>query len=381
MKWYWRSFVCLFLLFMFVFQANAQPNGTKEVIVTGESLIERENIPAARQRAIEEALRKAVEQGIGIFVSSETVIKNYNTIEDKIYSNSQGYVKNYDVLSENQLGRRFRVSVNAVVSLDIIKKDLMALSILRQQMHYPRLMIVLGTRQGKVDDAARSARIRMEKTFAEKHFDLIDPATSEKLHSNTKMLLDVTKETVIAAKIGLEHHAEIVLTGVIDSENRGKTNTGFDTGFSRLALKVIDPTTAKIFASTEESSTAVGSNLGEALSNSGVKAGEKTAEYASNEIVKWWNDLKNAGISYRITLKNITEYPHAIFFEDTIQTIDNVVSLNERVFGGGFLECDVVYKGKKSDLTKAIFRKIYGQSGFEKMNVKISTGNNIIFLR
>jgi len=361
--------------------SQMERSGVREVIATGESLIDGNNVPDARRRSIDEALRKAVEQGLGVFINSESLVKNYQVIEDKIFANTEGYVKRYDVLSENQLGNRYRTSIKALVSLDSIKKDLVAMALLRQQMHYPRLMILIGTRQGQVDEAARSARVQLEKLFAEKHFDLVDPVTSEKLHNDTKMLLEVTKETVIAAKIGLEHHAEVVLTGIVDSERGGKTNTGFDTAKSRIRLKVIDPTTAKIFASTEESASSVGSGGNEALSSSGAKAGEKAAGYASQEILRWWQELKNAGTAYRITLKNITRYPDAIVFEDSIRSIDNVVSLNERVFGGGFLECDVVYKGEKSQLTKAVFKKLYGKTGFEKLNVEVGTGNNIIFTR
>ena len=153
--------VFLLVTLLFVQSSIAQQKNIKEVIATGESLIEGGNVPVAKKRAIEEALRQAVEQGLGVFISSESLVKNYQIIEDKIFSNSQGYVKSYDVMSEKQLGSRYRVSISALVSLDIIKNDLMAMAILRQQMHNPRLMIVVGTQQGEVDEAARSARVAL----------------------------------------------------------------------------------------------------------------------------------------------------------------------------------------------------------------------------
>jgi hypothetical protein len=338
---------CLFLMLLFVSPVLGQKSGVKEIVVSGESMIEGGNIPAAKQRALEEAWRRAVEQGLGVFINSESLVKNYQLIEDSIFSRAKGYVKTYNILSENQLGNRYRVSIKALVSLDSIKDDLVAIAILRQQMHNPRLMIVVGTRGGRMDAAARSARVRLEKSFAERHFDLIDPAMSERLHNNTKMLLDVTRESVVAAKIGLEHHAEVVLTGIVDSETLGKNNAGFDTARSTLTLRVIDPSTAKIFSSTDESAGGVGMGSSEALSVSGRKAAEKAVSYASEEILKWWQELKSAGISYRITIKNMGKYRYAIVFEDKVKAIGNVVSLYERVFGGGFLECDVVYKGEK----------------------------------
>jgi hypothetical protein len=373
--------VCLIAMLFAITPVMALQKGAREVIATGEGLIENKNIPAARHRAIEEALRRSVEQELGLLISSETIVKNYRTLEDKIFSKSQGYVLKYSILSEHALGNRYRVSIRALVSLESIKNDLMAFGILKQQMHNPRLMIVVGTRSGQVDAAARSVRIQLEKTLAEKHFDLVDPAASERLHNNTKMLLDVTKDTVIAAKMGLDYHAEVVLTGIVDSEHTPKSDISHDKARTTLTLRVIDASTAKILASTEESATGVASRGDEALSRAGVKASERAAIYASNEVQKWWNELKNTGTPYRITLKGVNRYPDAVLFEDTVQSIDNVVSLNERVFGGGFLECDVMYKGKKSNLTRAIFSKLSGKPGFENLNVEITTGNNIILSR
>jgi hypothetical protein len=380
MKNFW--YVVVFLAAVLaVTPGMASQKSAREVIATGESLIENNNIPAARQRAIEEALRKAVEQELGLLINTETMVKNYRTLEDMIFSKSQGYVLKYSILSEHTLGNRYRASIRALVSMESIKDDLMAFGILKQQMHNPRLMIMVGTKKGQVDAAARSVRIQLEKTLAEKHFDLIDPAASERLHNNTKMLLDVTRDTVIAAKMGLDYHAEVVLTGIVDSEHTPKTDISHDKARTTLALRVIDASTAKILASTEESATGIASRGDEALSRAGVKASERAAIYASKEIEKWWKELKNAGIPYRITLKGVNRYADAILFEDTVQSIDNVVSLNERVFGGGFLECDLVYKGKKSNLTRAIFSKLSGKPGFENLNVETTTGNNIILSR
>jgi len=40
----------------------------------------------ARDHAIKDALRKAVEQAVGTFIFSETVVENYEVLSDRIYS-------------------------------------------------------------------------------------------------------------------------------------------------------------------------------------------------------------------------------------------------------------------------------------------------------
>src|SRR5262245_58225033 len=81
--------------------ASAQETKT----VTAEGVASVGNDPGtAHDKAIEDALRRAVEQAVGTMVESETATQNYELLSDKIYSRSQGYVKNYDVLSENTEG-------------------------------------------------------------------------------------------------------------------------------------------------------------------------------------------------------------------------------------------------------------------------------------
>jgi hypothetical protein len=47
----------------------------------------------ARDQAIQDALRKAVEQAVGTLVSSETMVQNFQTLNDKIYTQTQGYIQ------------------------------------------------------------------------------------------------------------------------------------------------------------------------------------------------------------------------------------------------------------------------------------------------
>ncbi|WP_456325503.1 flagellar assembly protein T N-terminal domain-containing protein, partial [Desulfonauticus submarinus] len=139
-KAYWM----IFLMFFFVpllFPANGY--SAKEVVVTGMAPI-MGNQAQARNQALQQALRSAVEQGIGTLIDSSTIVKNYQLLSDKIYSQASGYVKNYQVLSEGPSpdGQMYNVTIKAVVSTESIKNDLRAIGILRQQVGNPRFMTI-----------------------------------------------------------------------------------------------------------------------------------------------------------------------------------------------------------------------------------------------
>ncbi|MEO0224689.1 MAG: hypothetical protein ABIL76_06330, partial [candidate division WOR-3 bacterium] len=67
----------------------------KTIISEGVSSINNVSIDVARDRAISDALRNAIEQALGTYIESQTIIDNYQLIEDNILSKSKGYVKSY----------------------------------------------------------------------------------------------------------------------------------------------------------------------------------------------------------------------------------------------------------------------------------------------
>lgn len=78
-----------------------EPTGEiKEVVAFGTAAITG-TADIARDHAISDALRKAVEQGVGVFINSETAVKNFTLLKDEIYSNAQGYVASYRIIDDD----------------------------------------------------------------------------------------------------------------------------------------------------------------------------------------------------------------------------------------------------------------------------------------
>ena len=78
----------LALLSLVLFGAPAYAEDAVKVEAVGQAAIYGKDVAQARDKAIDDARRKAVEQAIGSMVSSETVTENFQLISDKILSNS-----------------------------------------------------------------------------------------------------------------------------------------------------------------------------------------------------------------------------------------------------------------------------------------------------
>lgn len=78
---------------------------------------------STKEEAIKNALRSAIEQAYGTFVSANTEVLNDELVKDEIVTVSTGNIKTYNVLSSSQSSSGlYDISVQAMVSIDQLTK-------------------------------------------------------------------------------------------------------------------------------------------------------------------------------------------------------------------------------------------------------------------
>ena len=87
--------ILLLLTLAFTITANAQDDKTVTLTVSGQG--------KTQDEAKQVALRSAIEQAFGAFISSKTEILNDKLVKDEIVSVTNGNIQKYDVLSEVQI--------------------------------------------------------------------------------------------------------------------------------------------------------------------------------------------------------------------------------------------------------------------------------------
>jgi hypothetical protein len=107
-----RTVLRAIFIVLFGFSAFAQG----EITVTG--------VGANLNEAKTNAFKNAVEQVIGVLISTELIIKNGELIEENIKTKSQGFVEKYDVSSTSMKNGLFEVTIRAVVSQAELAKEL-----------------------------------------------------------------------------------------------------------------------------------------------------------------------------------------------------------------------------------------------------------------
>ena len=112
------------------------------------------NIQAAYSQSKNSALRNAVETSVGLFVSSKSEINNFNEIQDRIYTFSEGFVNNYVLIGQVMVdSTTVKSQIDACVSLGPIESELRSAKILADELGYPQIGILINNRKCRSDSS------------------------------------------------------------------------------------------------------------------------------------------------------------------------------------------------------------------------------------
>lgn len=108
-----KKFLAIFIFILTIFSTCF----AKSVQVTGHGSTE--------SGAIHNAMRTAIEQELGAFIDSKTLVKNSQVITDEIAANSDGFVSSYEIISKGVENGIFFVTIRAEVNSSAVKTHLM----------------------------------------------------------------------------------------------------------------------------------------------------------------------------------------------------------------------------------------------------------------
>jgi hypothetical protein len=131
----------------------------KTVKAKGMSFFEPGRELVAREKALDEAKRAAVEKAVGTAIESRTAVENFTVVKDQIMSRSAGYLKDIKILEEKKtdLGT-YEIEIEASVEIPELVDDLDRFKKILQWQKNPRISVIVEPNL-KVDyqSAARKA--------------------------------------------------------------------------------------------------------------------------------------------------------------------------------------------------------------------------------
>jgi len=215
----------------------------KEVISEGVSSVVNVDKGVARDRALSDALRNAIEQAVGSYISSQTIVENYQLLQDRIFSKAQGYIKEYIIISEREENNLYRVKIKAKVKEGILKDDLLAIKLLILEKGRPRVLIL--SNEEFLED-------ELTNRFRDNGFPVLDPQMLKKKMKKDILRLELANANDTAlSRMALREGAEMLVIAQYreDLKNIKSAYANINVKNITLTSRIIEPNSAEILAS------------------------------------------------------------------------------------------------------------------------------------
>jgi len=325
----------------------------------------------SREDAIRQAQRLAVGQAVGVFVQSETEIENFRLKKNRVFSRTEGYITKFDVIEERKVRGIYKVKINAVVSLDKIKDDLMAMKILLESLERPKIMILLREDYRGMDNLSMDiARTELSSLLGAKGFDLVDSAQLNDANNREQVRQALAGDKAAARSLGLTLNAQYVILGKAVAQDVGEAyaGTGLKSIQASLELRILQTQTALVLGSVGKTAvTAHISPLTGATTALKKCAQKAVDEYLVATITNSFQDFLNNGLPIKLHITNVKTFREYKRIVSSVQTSDRVVSSKNEGWNkaGGILVLGLRFKGTSEELAELLDGKKLGEKTLE----------------
>ncbi len=366
------TIVLLILFSTFVLNNSLRSDEIKEVIAEGVAPIKNGDIESAKNAALLDAKRNAVDQ-VGSEVISETVVSNYQLVRDRIISKVAGYVHQYKILEEGKRGKNYYVKIRAKVSAEALKNDA---RMIYAQMNKPRIMILITEVKDNKAQLSSQGENALIGFFKEKGFQIVDASRVKAKIERSKLRILAEGNELQAAKLGYREGAEVVITGQVIVSKPESIQGVLYGAKSTVTLRAIDASTGRIYAVETSEGKGVDA-VGEGAVRKAVEDGvRKAAEKIFWKIVKEWNNIQLNGQDIEVTVRGVS-YSSLKRLMKKIKRIKGVKEVIKRSFDKPVAELSVKFLGDPDRLADLLDRMRLGKKHVE-INEVSSGGIEII---
>ena len=353
------KFILVFLLLLVSQPCLAQTN-----------VLTVEGYGSSHSSALSDAKRKAVEQGIGTLIASQTVVKNFQLISDRIYSKADGFVKSYKELgSRQESDGSFVVKIEAEVTaiLDEVVKDQMATELLLQWMRKPRFMFLIDE-ENVGDRSSMVAETEIGRLMDQKGFPVVSRYQIDQIKKRSQALREQSGNIAAAIAVAQKFGAEYIVLGKANAtitDASSMLGDGWVSGKANISAQVIRTDTGEILAQHTYDGAAPEINQATAGMKALKKAAAELSDYLIKETIRKWSLAQTNIRMVSVRIDGITRSQRKLIESFMKTGIEGVQSIHMRSFLLGTADFAVEVAGEPGTLADALDGKELGNITLE----------------
>jgi len=342
-------FIAMILMVSLTLSAGAEDTVT--VTASGSAEIVSGNRDGAKEAALEDAKRMAVEQ-VGSEIIAETVVENFELVKDVVVTKVSGYVKSMEVIDESCSSSMCSVEIEAEVSAKELKDDA---TLIYKEMDKPRVMVLIPetTPSGEIEVKSSVAENTVMEYFKEKGFELVDRNQALANIEADQLRAAATGDEKAATALGARAGAEVIVVGTANTGKAESIRGILYASTPTLSVRALNTGNASIYAT----STEVGKGQGGTPEQAQKTALQETAHRVGKDIfwkiVQAWNKEKLNGIPVELVATGVS-YTSLKGLKKDLESLSEVKEVVQREFAAPSATLTVYIIGDANRLAELI---------------------------
>ena len=357
-----KRFILLFITLLFVVSLSGAPaysaTQTKGDLITveaeGFAPIINGAMNAAREEAKRSAYRDALEKALGAYVTGITEMHNYEVVKDKVFSQTTGIVKKFDIISE-KAREDGMLYITAMCQVGQAALDGVLGPAVLDALGNPRLMVLIDERISEKNSFLSTAESEVMRVFEKAGYLLVDSAQMAVLQEIDLNAIYAKDDPEAYRQIARDFQADVLIYG-----------KAYGSPFSTQRIEGINiygvRSTVQLKAVLSNTAYQLGSETyeerskGVSTEDGAIKGLKIAAEKASNSIVNKiaYSLISGSagGIPGRTIKVRISDlsFKDAMALKENLQGLPGVTGVYQRLFRERKLELDVVSDKNAEDI-------------------------------
>ncbi|MBP2652540.1 MAG: hypothetical protein H6Q73_109 [Firmicutes bacterium] len=318
----------------------------QEVTVSGSG--------ASRDDAIRDALRLAVEQAVGVLISSESRTRNYQLISDEVYTKSLGFVQDYRILSEYP-NKTYTVTATVTVNTDptsALYTRLQQLRLIEVMLRDPRIAVVIPEYFHGSPTPVSGCETVVIQSLRSAGFKHVLDTHQVSDNQKTNLIRAILDGNYQEAKVmATTQQLDFVIIGEATSQYVGDLyDSGVKSSRAHVDARVLKVDTGEIIAAQGFDASGVDITPQSSAQKARVLASSQLAN-AIAELLVQYASVPDKPVT--ITIKQIS-FQKLTALESVLKQIPGVKAVFLRSYNGGIAEIDVTYPGAPKILAETM---------------------------
>lgn len=360
-NWVILGALCSLLLAMPLSRAYAEPVGGG-VEAEGYASIVGGRKDQAREAALQNAFRRAVEQVVGVAVQSKTVVKDAELLNDKIFAKSRGFIKTYRIVSETAEADAYRVRIFAAVSRHKLEQGLDSAGLLIRKIGKPRIAVVVVEKNAEGQAApGGTVETHLVSVLGKRGYALVDRQVMLAVEQEAaKGQGDQTDAVVRAAAAG---GAEVVIIGRAEASAAAAVGgTSMRPVQVAATARAVDVETGELLATAQSSQRAAHVNPAAAGTEGLQKAAVELTEALHRQLMTAWTKRLTGVRTVRMTVSGIPAAEIRRLQDALKEQADSVEAVHDRGYKDQQLRMDLEISGMLREVADDLASLELGQA-------------------